>query len=102
MIYGTLLFIVIVLIIFLAWFFVKKAASFKNVVLKNRWFWGIFSIISLVSGIVIIPEKLPIVKIPLIIFGIWASMVFFEMTRLLVEQGMFLNNLDSTKLKSGK
>ncbi|KKF91485.1 MULTISPECIES: hypothetical protein [Lactococcus] len=92
MLYSILFFIATVIVILRARHFSIKAENFKNKYLRSRWFWGIMSMLALAIGILLLPSFLVLLKIPLIIFAVFAAMVFFEMTRHAIERAMTIYN----------
>lgn len=90
--YTILFFVAAVGLIIGARKVVNQLPHFDNKTLQNRWIWGILSMVFLALGILVIPEKLSVIRIPLIIFAIFAAMVFFEMTRLAIEKAMAVHD----------
>lgn len=71
--------------------------DFKYKYVKNRWLWGIASMLFLALGILVIPEKVAPIRIVLIVFAIFDAMVFFEMTRIAIEQAMAIHDATNEK-----
>ncbi len=92
MLYSILFFVSTVMVILRARHFSIKAENFKNKYLRSRWFWGITSMLALAISILLLPSFLGILKISLLIFAVFAAMVFFEMTRHAIERAMTIYN----------
>lgn len=92
MLYSILFFVTTVVVIIIARKFSIKVERSKNKYLRSRWFWGITSMLTLATGILLLPNFLAPLKIPFIIFAIFAAMVFFEMTRHAIERAMIIYN----------
>lgn len=90
--YQIIFFVAIVMVILLAKKLVGHLPQIEQSYLKNRWLWGIFSMVSLAIGVLIVPNSLSGLKIPFIILAIFAAMVFFEMTRLSIEAAMAIHD----------
>lgn len=76
---------------------VSNMPDFKYKYVKNRWLWGIASMLFLALGILVIPEKVAPIRIVLIVFAIFDAMVFFEMTRIAIEQAMAIHDATNEK-----
>ncbi|GAB2023889.1 hypothetical protein RyT2_29720 [Pseudolactococcus yaeyamensis] len=92
MMYNILFFGAIVGLIIGARKVVNYMPRFENQTIQNRWIWGILSMLFLAIGILVIPDKLSVIRIPVIIFAIFDAMVFFEMTRLAIEKAMVIHD----------
>ncbi|WP_285023737.1 hypothetical protein [Lactococcus garvieae] len=90
--YSILFFIASATVIIGAKKFVKKVGRLQNKTVRNRWIWGILSMISLAVGILLIPGTVSFLKLPFIVFAIFSAMVFFEMTRIAIENAMAIHD----------
>ena len=95
--YGILFFLATVTMIIGAKKIVSNMPDFKYKYVKNRWLWGIASMLFLALGILVIPEKVAPIRIVLIVFAIFDAMVFFEMTRIAIEQAMAIQDATNEK-----
>ncbi|MCO7180903.1 hypothetical protein [Lactococcus formosensis] len=102
MLYSILFFVATVIVILCARHFSIKAESFNNKYLRSRWFWGIMSMFALAIGVLLLPSFLALLKIPLIIFAVFAAMVFFEMTRHGIERAMAIYNKKNVNTYNSK
>lgn len=93
--YSILFFIATAAVIIAARKFVNKAGHSENKTVRNRWFWGILSMLSLAIGVLLIPGAVSFLKIPFIIFAIFSAMVFFEMTRIAIENAMAIHDANN-------
>lgn len=90
--YRILFFVAAVALILGARILVANLERFESKLIKNRWIWGIVSMIFLAVGVMVIPPSLALLKIPFILSAIFAAMVFFEMTRGFIEKAMAAYN----------
>ena len=95
--YGILFFLATVTMIIGAKKIVSNMPDFKYKYVKNRWLWGIASMLFLALGILVIPEKVAPIRIVLIVFAIFDAMVFFEMSRIAIEQAMAVHDTINEK-----
>jgi len=80
MIYGILFFFTALAVIIMSRITVAKVEGASSKFVKNRWIWGIASMASLTSGVLLSVEWF-IGKAILIVFAAFAAMVFFELNR---------------------
>ncbi|MBR6895377.1 hypothetical protein GYN16_10020 [Lactococcus piscium] len=97
MMYGILFFLATVTLIIGAKKIVSNMPNFKHKYVKNRWLWGIASMLFLALGILVVPEKVAPIRTVLIAFAIFDAMVFFEMTRIAIEQAMAIHDAINEK-----
>lgn len=95
--YGILFFLATVTMIIGAKKIVSNMPNFKYKYVKNRWLWGIASMLFLALGILVVPEKVAPIRTVLITFAIFDAMVFFEMSRIAIEQAMAIHDAINEK-----